>query len=85
VGGVTRANGDPTWQAQVYVPRSGIVHRPGQKPVTLCIRGPSRPAKEEAENDADKLLRAFKDGGTQEVRKVRSVLNNDAGRGGWSK
>lgn len=76
-------NGDLTWQAQVYVPRQGIVHRPGQKTVTVCIRGPSRPSKEEAEKDTRKLEKAFKDGGAKEVRKLRSVLNNEAGRGGW--
>mmetsp|Transcript_45125 Transcript_45125/g.104335 ORF Transcript_45125/g.104335 Transcript_45125/m.104335 type:complete len:203 (+) Transcript_45125:40-648(+) len=83
VDGVPRVNGDLTWQAQIYVPRPGVVYRPGQKPVTLCIRGPSRPSKEDAQDDARKLEGAFKDGGIKEVRRLRSVLNNDAGRGGW--
>lgn len=83
VAGVPRVNGDLTWQAQIYVPRGGLTHRPGQKPVTLCIRGPSRHDKGDAESDGDKLLQAYKEGGVKEVRKVRSVLNNEAGRGGW--
>mmetsp|Transcript_80693 Transcript_80693/g.248869 ORF Transcript_80693/g.248869 Transcript_80693/m.248869 type:complete len:195 (+) Transcript_80693:102-686(+) len=83
VDGVPRVNGDLTWQAQIYVPRPGVVYRPGQKPVKLCIRGPSRPSKEDAQDDAKKLESAFKDGGIKEVRRLRSILNNDAGRGGW--
>merc|ERR1712186_187589 len=58
VDGVPRVNGDLTWQAQIYVPRSGVTHRPGQKPVTLCIRGPSRANKQDAESDGEKLLQA---------------------------
>lgn len=83
MSGVPRVNGDVTWQAQIYVPRPGVAHRPGQKPVTLCIRGPSRPEKVDAEDDARRLESAWKDGGIQSVRKARSILNNDAGRGGW--
>mmetsp|Transcript_73077 Transcript_73077/g.144916 ORF Transcript_73077/g.144916 Transcript_73077/m.144916 type:complete len:222 (+) Transcript_73077:58-723(+) len=83
VEGVPRVNGDPTWQAQIYVPRQGVSFRPSQKPVTLCIRGPSRPCKEDVEDDGRKLEAAFKEGGISRVRKVRSILNNDAGRGGW--
>jgi len=83
VDGVPRVNGDLTWQAQIYVPRPGVVHRPGQKPVTVCIRGPSRPSKKDAEDDAKRLENAYSDGGIKEVRKLRSHLNSDAGRGGW--
>lgn len=85
VDGVPRVNGDLTWQAQIYVPRQGCVHtlNPGQKPPTVCIRGPSRPSRHEADEDARKLESAYKDGGVKEVRRTRSVLNNDAGRGAW--
>jgi len=83
VDGVPRANGDVTWQAQIYVPRPGVVHRPGQKPVFICIRGPSRPDRRDAEEDESKFMSAFREGGVREVRKVRSGLNSDAGRGGW--
>lgn len=83
VDGVPRSNGDLTWQAQIYVPRAGVAYRPGQKPIMLCVRGPSRPSKEDVEDDARKLEAAFKEGGISKVRKIRSVLNNEAGRGGW--
>lgn len=85
VDGVPRVNGDLTYQAQIYVPRDRGVHvlGPGQKPPTVCIRGPSRVDRGDAEEDGEKLLKAFKKGGIGEVRKLRSVLNNEAGRGGW--
>lgn len=78
-----RVNGDLTWQAVVYTPRPQSLHRPGQRSVSLCIRGPSRHAKEDSESDGKKLMKAWERGGITEVRKVRCVLNDEAGRGGW--
>jgi len=76
-------NGDVTWQAQIYVPRGGVEYRPGQKPVMLCIRGPSRTNKDDVQDDMKKMEEAYKEGGIPKLRKVRSTLNNAAGRGGW--
>lgn len=81
VDGVTRVTGDKTYQAQIYVPRVGAVHslNPGQKPPTVCIRGPSRVDKHIAEDDGQKFKTAFEEGGIQELRRVRATLT---GRGG---
>lgn len=76
VDGVARANGDLTWQAQIHVPRPGLTHR------TFLIRGPSRPDKQDAESDLEKLEKAYKSGGVKDVRKVQSTLNVDARRQG---
>lgn len=79
--GVTRANGDKTYQAQIYVPRPGSMHslNPGQKPPTVCIRGPSRHDLASAEEDGTKMKQAFLEGGIAELRKTRAGLT---GRGG---
>lgn len=52
----------------------------GQKPQTVCIRGPSRVERSIAEDDAEKLKSAFLEGGIQKVRVVRAALT---GRGGY--
>lgn len=80
--GVTRVTGDVTYQVQMYVPREGGAQklRDGQKPQTVCIRGPSRVDKTTAEEDAQRLKKAFLEGGIQKVRKVRAALT---GRGGY--
>lgn len=83
VKGVPRTNGDATWQAQVYVPRPGAHHNPGGKVATLCVRGPSRADENDAIQDTKKLVEAYREGGVQAARKMRTTLNDEAGRGGW--
>mmetsp|Transcript_72740 Transcript_72740/g.168583 ORF Transcript_72740/g.168583 Transcript_72740/m.168583 type:complete len:302 (-) Transcript_72740:232-1137(-) len=80
--GVTRVTGDVTYQVQMHIPRQGGAQRlrEGQKPPTVCIRGPSRVDRSTAEDDAHKLKSAFLEGGIQKVRKVRAALT---GRGGY--
>lgn len=80
VEGAPKMNGDPTYQAQIYVPRDRGVHvlTAGQKPPTVCIRGPSRLDRSDAESDGEKLLKTFRKSGIAEVRKLRSILSDEA-------
>lgn len=74
--GVPRSSGEKTYRAEIYLPRVGGT-RPGlpatadTKQRTVCIRGPSRPDKQAAEEDARRLLEAAGEHG--DVNKVRDV------------
>uniref|UniRef100_A0A7S1FD96 Uncharacterized protein n=1 Tax=Noctiluca scintillans TaxID=2966 RepID=A0A7S1FD96_NOCSC len=74
VDGIRRSSGEQTWRAEVSVPREtggGSLGKRG----TTSIRGPNRISKEMAQDDIDLLKKAFKEGGSKEVRKCQQELN----------
>lgn len=65
-------SGEPTWQAEIYVPQGGsLALNHSGRLRTMCIRGPSRTTQEQAARDAQKLNDAAPEG----PRAVRSVAN----------
>lgn len=72
VQGVPLHSGEPTWQAEIFVPQSGsqMLNHSGRQR-TMCIRGPSRVSQEQAERDAKVLNDAAPEG----PKSVRSVAN----------
>mmetsp|Transcript_59203 Transcript_59203/g.159563 ORF Transcript_59203/g.159563 Transcript_59203/m.159563 type:complete len:242 (-) Transcript_59203:87-812(-) len=73
VDGAPNRAGDPTWLAEVYVPRP-LPMRPG----TICVRGPLRFDQKTAEEDAARLVEGHKRGGYKEVQEVRNALRVEA-------
>lgn len=67
--------GDPTWQAELYVPQGGAqaLNHAGRLR-TMCIRGPSRADKDQAERDAKLLQDAAMSGGPQKARTVANQM-----------
>ncbi|CAE7559905.1 unnamed protein product [Symbiodinium natans] len=77
------STGEQTWRAEIMMPQVGLgdksgAYNYGGKVRTMCIRGPHRVDKQQAEEDAIKLEDAAKDGDT---RKVKAIAN-DMVRGG---
>merc|ERR1712137_153230 len=73
IDGQPNRNGDPTWLAEIYVPRP-----PPQRPGTLCVRGPLRFDRTLADTDAQRLARAHRKGGYKEVQEIRNLLRVEA-------
>lgn len=70
--GVPLHSGEPTWQAEIYVPQGGsLAMNHSGRVRTMCIRGPSRASQEQAERDAKKL----NDAAPQGPRQVRAIAN----------
>lgn len=70
--GVPLHSGEPTWQAEIYVPQGGsLALNHSGRVRTMCIRGPSRSSHEQAEVDAKRLNEAALDG----PRAVRTIAN----------
>ncbi|CAE7890752.1 unnamed protein product, partial [Symbiodinium necroappetens] len=59
--GAPMSTGDPTYQAEILVPQGGTqaVNHSG-RPRVMCIRGPTRPSKDQALTDAARLTEAAK-------------------------
>lgn len=72
--GVPLHSGEPTWQAEIFVPQGGnqMLNHSGRQR-TMCIRGPSRSSQEQAEHDA-KVLNDSAAEGPQTVRKVANQM-----------
>lgn len=64
--------GDPTWQAEIYVPQGGsqTMNHSGRLR-TMCIRGPTRASQAQAVKDAQVLNAAVPEG----AQKVRQIAN----------
>jgi len=75
VDGVPK-EGDPTWRAEVNLPRPARGQFTDSKPSFITIRGPSRVEKRDADEDGHKLVDAAKDGGMEACRKQQKLLNN---------
>jgi len=71
VDGVPLNNGDPTWQAEILVPPPGGGLNHSGKMRTMCIRGPSRIAYDQAQRDA----RMFDDVAAEGPKAVRACAN----------
>ncbi|CAE8609103.1 unnamed protein product, partial [Polarella glacialis] len=71
VAGLPLANGDSTWQAEILIPHAGGPVNHVGRPRTMCIRGPSRPDQDLAEQDGRELEDAAKDG----VKAVRQAAD----------
>lgn len=63
-----------TWRAEIIVPRESGAGTLGKRGTT-AIRGPNRVSKEIVRDDIDRLVEAFKKGGSNEVRKCQRELN----------
>eukprot|EP00971_Amphidinium_carterae_P023679 467199-Amphidinium_carterae.1 len=74
IDGIPRSNGDPTWRAEVTVPREGGAGPLGRRGTTN-IRGPNRVDRNLVHGDIDKLVQAYKDGGSQLIRQTQRDLN----------
>lgn len=72
--GIKRSSGEPTWRAEVIVPREGGSGNLGKRGTT-AIRGPNRVDKDQARDDIDKMVEAFKTGGSNAIRKCQRELN----------
>jgi len=70
--GVPLHSGEPTWQAEIYVPQGGMnmLNHAGRQR-TMCIRGPSRTSQEQADEDAVILNKSAPEG----PKAVRTVAN----------
>merc|ERR1712157_706106 len=74
VDGIPRSSGEKTFRAEVTVPRQGGAGPLGKRGTT-SIRGPNRIDKDMVREDIDKLVEAFKSGGSNEIRRVQRELN----------
>lgn len=73
IDGQPNRNGDPTWLAEIYVPRP-LPMRPG----VICVRGPLRFDKRIAEEDSTRMVKAHKDKGYKGVQDLRNALRLEA-------
>jgi len=72
VEGVPLHSGDPTWQAEIYVPQGmGANLNHSGRVRTMCIRGPSRASKDQALRDAKQL----EVGAAEGPKAVRTIAN----------
>mmetsp|Transcript_13467 Transcript_13467/g.22176 ORF Transcript_13467/g.22176 Transcript_13467/m.22176 type:complete len:152 (+) Transcript_13467:70-525(+) len=72
-------NGNPTWRAEVNIPRSSPGHyvdRSDLKERVITVRGPSRVSKNDAEDDGDKMVEAAKKDGMNGCRKIQRELSS---------
>jgi len=65
-----RHNGDATFQAEILLSFS---QDPSGRARTMCIRGPYRPDKSQAEADADELEKASRNG-TKAARELATKM-----------
>lgn len=69
----TRHDGSPNFQAELLFTLGTQLGNSGRAR-TICIRGPYRPDKMAAQEDADKLLKAAEKEGMQKVREMATIL-----------
>lgn len=69
----TRHDGSPNFQAELLFTLGQQLGNTGRAR-TICIRGPYRPDKAAAQEDADKLVRAAEKDGMQKVRQMATDL-----------
>jgi len=75
-----RHSGDKLYQAEIYLAMGGdrggsLGPNSGGRPRTMCIRGPGRVDKQQAQDDADKLEKASQEG-IKAVREAARVMKN---------
>lgn len=75
IDGQPKVGGDPTWLAEIEVPRPGNQSWGGKRG-SLCVRGPLHLDKKGAEEDGILFAKAHKRGGFKELQKVRTELKN---------
>lgn len=68
-----RHDGSPNYQVELWFTLNQQMSDSGRAK-TICIRGPYRPDKAAAQDDADKLLDAAETEGMQKVRQMVAVL-----------
>jgi hypothetical protein len=73
IDGQPNRNGDPTWLAEIYVPRP-LPMRPG----VICVRGPLRFDKRIADEDSIRMVKAHRDKGYKGVQDLRNALRLEA-------
>lgn len=76
VDGVTKLNGDTSWRAELAIPRES--NWSAARTSTISIRGPSRPVREDAERDGEKLKEAALQGGMHAARVMQRKLNGES-------
>lgn len=69
----TRHDGSPNYQAELLFTYGQQLGNSGRAR-TICIRGPYRPDKAAAEDDADRLMKAAEREGMQKVRELVTNL-----------
>lgn len=69
VEGKPQNDGKSTFQSEIMVPQGGMNH--GGKTRSMCIRGPSRTSREQAEADGKRLNDAAREG----AKECRAVAN----------
>jgi len=69
----SRHDGSPNYQAELLFTMGQALGTSG-RPRTMCIRGPYRPDRNAAEEDADKLLKVAENEGMAKVRELAVSL-----------
>lgn len=69
----TRHDGSPNYQAELLFTLGQQLGNTGRAR-TICIRGPYRPDKQAAQDDADQLVRAAEKDGMSKVRELATNL-----------
>lgn len=69
----TRHDGSPNYQAELLFTLGTQLGNTGRAR-TICIRGPYRPDKDAAQEDADTLVRAAEKDGMQKVRELATHM-----------
>lgn len=68
-----QSTGEMTYRAEILMPQGGGYNYSG-KVRTMCIRGPSRVDRGQAQADADKLENAALGGDAKEVKAVAATM-----------
>jgi len=74
VDGVPRQDKRETWRAEIYLPRPGapLAHRDRG---SVCIRGPNRFTREEAEDDLEQCKQTADQAGDDAAKQVRQLAS----------
>lgn len=81
VSGTPLNTGDPTWQAEILIPREGqegVNHSGNVR--TICFRGPSRTAEDQAVTDAAEFDKAAPEGPSAVRTVAQSLQKTKKGR-----
>merc|ERR1712137_1153337 len=68
---------EPTWRVEILMPQSSGLNHSG-KLRTMCIRGPQRLRREQAEEDAAKLEKLAEGGETRAVKDAANEMVRNA-------
>jgi len=77
--GAVKANGSKTWRALIHCPRPQRGERAAMDlpQGTICIRGPSRLTKQEADSDGEQLERVAASGDMRALRDLQQKLTRE--------